>query len=199
MRLGMFGGAFDPPHQAHVALAEAALHQYQLDGLVIVPTGQAWHKSRHLTAASHRVAMTRLAFAHLPRVRIDVRETLQQGPSYTHDTLRALQQETPGSQWFLFVGSDQARAFTTWHRWQDILRLATLVVADRAEAQGDLPPLQWHNAASDRIAHLEMPRLDVSATALRQRLVEHRPTDLWLNESVQRYIQHHHLYKKIND
>ena len=195
----MFGGAFDPPHQAHVTLAEVALQQYQLDSLVIVPTGQAWHKPRRLTAGKHRVAMAELAFAHLPQARVDARETLQQGPSYTYDTLRALQQGALGAQWFLFIGADQAETFTTWHRWQDILQLTTLVVADRTGPNQTVTPLQWHNALLGHFEHLEMPRLDVSATALRQRLVEHQPTTPWLNDSVQRYIQQNRLYQTTDD
>jgi len=82
----MFGGAFDPPHLAHRALAQAAIEQLQLDVLRVLPTGQAWHKSRPLTAASHRLAMSRLAFDGLPQVRLDDREIRRAGPSYTLDT-----------------------------------------------------------------------------------------------------------------
>ena len=80
LRVGMFGGAFDPPHRAHRALAEAALHQLGLDLLLVLPTGLAWHKSRGLTAAAHRVAMCELAFAGLPHLRIDQREIRREGP-----------------------------------------------------------------------------------------------------------------------
>ena len=72
-RAGMFGGAFDPPHRAHVALARAAIAQLRLDRLFVVPTGDAWHKARTLTAAAHRLAMTRLAFAGIAQVRVDDR------------------------------------------------------------------------------------------------------------------------------
>jgi nicotinate-nucleotide adenylyltransferase len=89
-RIGILGGAFDPPHQAHVAMAEAAIAQYQLDELRIIPTGEAWHKPRHLSSAEHREAMTRLAFGQLPKVVIDCVELHRVGPSYTIDTLRTL-------------------------------------------------------------------------------------------------------------
>ena len=80
-RIGVFGGAFDPPHNAHVALAQAALEQFGLDMLYVIPTGQAWHKARVLSAPEHRLAMTRLAFAGMPRVRVDERELQRAGPS----------------------------------------------------------------------------------------------------------------------
>src|SRR5690606_20992264 len=82
-RIGLYGGAFDPPHEAHRAMAEAALAQLGLDLLLILPTGQAWHKSRPLTAAAHRLAMSRLAFSDLPHTRIDDREMRRNGPTYT--------------------------------------------------------------------------------------------------------------------
>ena len=80
-KLGVFGGAFDPPHDAHVALAEAAVQQLQLDELRIFPTGSAWHKQRDLAPAEHRVAMARIAFADVPHAVIDEREILRTGPT----------------------------------------------------------------------------------------------------------------------
>ena len=78
-RLGVYGGAFDPPHLAHTALARAAWEQLSLDALCILPTGQAWHKARELTDAEHRLAMTRLAFAEWPQARVDAREIHRAG------------------------------------------------------------------------------------------------------------------------
>ena len=97
-RIGLFGGAFDPPHYAHMALARAAVRQLGLSRLHVTPTGQAWHKSRPLTPAAQRLAMCRLAFAHEPRCVVDGRETRRDGPSYTIDTLAALQAETTRSE-----------------------------------------------------------------------------------------------------
>ena len=100
-RLGVYGGAFDPPHLAHVALARTALHQLELDELRIFPTGQAWHKARALTAAEHRLAMVQLAFGALADTVVDARELQRSGPTYTIDTLRELRAEMPQAsvQW----------------------------------------------------------------------------------------------------
>ena len=87
-RIGVFGGAFDPPHLAHMALVKTAVADLQLDELRVIPTGQAWHKPRALSPAHHRLAMAQLAFADLPNVLVDPRETQRVGPSYTVDTLR---------------------------------------------------------------------------------------------------------------
>ena len=87
-RIGVFGGAFDPPHQAHVALARAAIEQFELDSLHVIPTGQAWHKARALSTAEHRLAMTKLAFQDEAKVVIDERELQRTGPTFTIDTDR---------------------------------------------------------------------------------------------------------------
>ncbi|HYF41072.1 MAG TPA: nicotinate (nicotinamide) nucleotide adenylyltransferase, partial [Ramlibacter sp.] len=140
-RLGLFGGAFDPPHRAHVLLARTAVEQLRLDELRICPTGQAWHKARGLTPAQHRLAMCRIAFAGVPRAVLDDRELERAGPSYTVDTLRELHAEQPQAELFLVMGEDQAASFTGWREWAEIARLATLCIAQRPyEAQAQ-PPL----------------------------------------------------------
>ena len=93
-RIGVFGGAFDPPHRGHTALAQAALEHLDLDLLLVVPTGTAWHKSRPLSDAQHRLAMCALAFGDVSRAQIDDCEIVRSGPSYTVDTLQA-----PGVSW----------------------------------------------------------------------------------------------------
>ena len=135
LRIGVFGGAFDPPHLAHLALARLAVEQLQLDELLVFPTGQAWHKSRPLSAADHRLAMTRLAFADVPKAHVDDRELRREGPTYTIDTLEALQVQAPNCALFLVIGSDQAEALSRWHRWTAILKIATICVAVRAQQE----------------------------------------------------------------
>jgi nicotinate-nucleotide adenylyltransferase len=192
-RLGVFGGAFDPPHIAHVALAQHAIAQFDLQQLRVIPTGDAWHKDHTLTASPHRLAMTRLAFETIPHVWVDDREINRAGATYTYDTLLELKTEHPDDDLFLFIGADQANAFKTWHRWQDILKLATLVVAQRGGAA------QWHNAVSPDVQRLDMPSLKVSATDIRAHYAEHAvaqpPFSNWLPTSVQHYIEQHSLYR----
>ena len=198
-RLGMFGGSFDPPHIAHVALAQHAIEQFQLDELRIMPTGDAWHKSRNLTPSPHRLAMTRLAFADLQQAVVDTREIDRSGATYTLDTLHELLTEVPDAQLYLFIGADQAHAFKTWHRWQDILELATVVVAQRPlNGQGGTAS-QWHNAVSPDVQRLDMPSLNVSATEIRAHFAQGshpaNPMSAWLPAAVQHYIEQHSLYQ----
>jgi nicotinate-nucleotide adenylyltransferase len=204
-RIGVFGGAFDPPHWAHRALAETALHQLRLDRLHILPTGQAWHKSRGLSPAEHRIAMCEAAFGDLPGVCIDTREIERAGPSYTADTLRELAQAYPAAQRFLVLGADQLLAFQTWSRWQEVLALATLAVADRpvhlsAQAEGAALPV---GAAPEAVGlpfeRLHMPLHPTSSTAIRTLLHSpsrrRPPLHVLVPEGVARYISQHHLYE----
>ena len=127
-RLGVFGGSFDPPHAAHQAMAQAALAQLHLDRLLVVPTGQAYHKARSLSPAAHRLAMCEAVWGGTPRVQIDPRETQRERPSYTVETLTELRAQWPGAQIFLLMGADQWSAFTTWKDWRRILDMSTVVL-----------------------------------------------------------------------
>mgnify|MGYP003945632081 FL=1 len=131
---GLYGGAFDPPHLGHVAMAQAFIAQCALDRLFIVPTGQAWHKPSRLSTPAHRLAMSELAFADLDRATVTDIELALDGPSYTIDTLTRLGLQYPDVRWSLLIGQDQWAAFQTWHRWSDIANRVTIVVADRVHA-----------------------------------------------------------------
>ncbi len=202
-RIGILGGAFDPPHNAHVAMAQAALQQLQLDHLLVLPTGQAWHKSRSLSPAAQRVAMTELAFASMARVQVDARETLREGPTYSIDTLQALRHEHPGAEFFLIIGQDQAERFATWHRAAEIAAGATICVAARALSTGVpgllTPQIVLQNgplsAPNPAQIGLQLPWLPVSATEIRQRVAKGQNVAHLVPEAVARYIEHHSLYK----
>lgn len=202
-RIGVFGGAFDPPHCAHLALARAAIKQLQLDELKIIPTGFAWHKDRPLSAAEHRLEMTQLAFSGVDRVSIDEREIKRGGHSYTIDTLEALQAEDPDSSFFLLIGGDQLAAFTRWHRWQDILSRATVCVAERPLQASAPADTLAQTPALRQCIHLQLPAMTVSATAIRQLMATHTGSkntsqpDLagLVPDAVARYISLHGLYQ----
>ncbi|PUE41367.1 nicotinate (nicotinamide) nucleotide adenylyltransferase [Limnohabitans sp. Bal53] len=202
-RLGVFGGAFDPPHLAHVALVEAAVAQLQLDQVRVFPTGQAWHKPRNLSDAEHRLAMTRLAFAHVPQVVVDEREILRTGPSYTVDTLKELQTEYPQAQLYLLLGDDQRRSLPAWHQIDEIGRIAIICAAGRDmavrawnEESGvapTTPPLS--DTLQARIRTLDMPLMPHSATDIRVLAATEQALTGLVSPAVERYIHEHHLYR----
>jgi nicotinate-nucleotide adenylyltransferase len=197
-RIGIFGGAFDPPHLAHVALARAAVAQLQLDALHIVPTGVAWHKARALSAPEHRLAMSRLAFDGLERVVVDERELNRAGPSFTIDTLEALQVENPGAQLYLVIGHDQFAALKSWHRWQALIDIAIICIADRADPARAEAQFDPQIALPRPIIPLQLPLMPISATDIRRQVALGGMTPQVLArlvpEPVARYIERHKLY-----
>jgi nicotinate-nucleotide adenylyltransferase len=192
----VYGGAFDPPHLAHHSLAQSAIAQLKLDQLIVLPTGRAWHKPRELTSAEHRVTMARIAFADLPCVQVDARETQRSGLTYTIDTLGELLVERPSAELFLCMGADQFSAFDTWHRWQDIAQIATICIASRDSSADLKPPSAPTNLAlaACKMVIIDMPNMPVSATQIRQRVRQGLGIDDLVNPDVARYIAQYGLY-----
>jgi nicotinate-nucleotide adenylyltransferase len=198
-RIGVFGGAFDPPHNAHLALAKTALVELELDALHVIPTGQAWHKPRNLSAPEQRLDMARLAFGDMPRVLVDDREIKRAGPTFTIDTLQALQAENPGAQLYLMMGADQFSAFRQWHQWQEILQIAIICIAARLRFDGSEGQFDSLNQPEMRLLTLQMPEMAVSATQIRQLIAgglgENGGLANLLPSAVASYIAQHLLYK----
>lgn len=203
-RIGIFGGSFDPPHQAHTAIAKAAIAQLQLNQLIVVPTGFAWYKERILTPSVHRLAMCELAFGSIASVVIDPRETQKMGASYTIDTVQALSADHPRGQFFLILGADQAFEFINWHNWQAIIGLVRLAIVERAPDDNEqvvpTTPMWQQRFSSNGITdfvRLRMPAMAISATQIRSRIAEGRPIGQ-LSPAVVSYIQHHQLYRGLS-
>jgi nicotinate-nucleotide adenylyltransferase len=191
MRIGVFGGTFDPPHNAHVALARAALDEFQLDALHWIPAGQPWQKARTVTDAVHREAMVRAAIVGEPRFMLDRIEIERQGASYTLDTVNALRASSPDAQLFLIIGADQYAGLHTWRGWQELLGLVTLAVANRP---GPMPAV---NPEVLRTTHrvVPLPMLDISATDIRSRVASGQSIDSLVPPAVARYIEINALYR----
>jgi nicotinate-nucleotide adenylyltransferase len=187
-RIGMYGGAFDPPHNAHVALAKAAVEQLGLDALHVIPTGHAWHKTQQLTLGFHRLEMAERAFGGIPNVVVDQREVMRTGPTYSLDTLRELQAENPDAQLYLVMGADQAVALPTWSHFAEIAKLAIICVAERANTTGNISYISTLNSLNCRAIHIELPIMPESATDVRDLVLHHKPVNHLLPSSVVAYI-----------
>jgi len=190
-RVGLFGGTFDPVHNAHVALAHAALTALTLDEVRWVPTGQPWQKDRHITAAEDREAMVRLAIAEEPRFVLDRIEIERQGPSYTLDTVRALRAAWPGVDWVLIIGQDQYAGLHTWRDWPQLLSLVTLAVANRP----GVAVAPHAEVAAHPHRAVPLPMLDISATDIRARVAAGGDITQLVPPPVARYIETHRLYR----
>jgi len=190
-RIGLFGGTFDPPHNAHVALATLALRELALDELRWIPAGRPWQKSRVISAAAHREAMVRLAMGDEPRFALERCELEREGPSYTLDTVRALREREPQAQWFLLIGHDQYAGLHTWRGWRDLLGMVALAVANRP---GQRPE---PDAEVRAFAHhaVPLPMMAIASTDIRARVAAGEDIAELVPESVARYIDRHHLYR----
>lgn len=199
-RIGMLGGTFDPPHLAHLALAEAARDQLHLDRVVFVPAGDPWRKRDHdVSPAEARLAMLRAAVEPLPWATISTVEIDRSGPSYTADTLTEL--VMPGEQWWFIVGADALADMSHWHEPERIIDLARLAVAARA---GDRPELDdalrgAMPGIEDRIDFIEMAPMRVSSTDIRQRIREGRHTEGSLPSGVRIVAETLRLYRQAAD
>jgi len=188
--VGLFGGSFDPPHRAHVALATLALDELGLDELRWIPAGRPWQKTRAMTPAVHREAMVRLAMGAEPRFVLERCELERSGPSYTLETVRELGARDPQASWFLLIGQDQYAGLHTWQGWRELLGLVTLAVANRP---GPLQP-----PAADVLAFphraVPLPMMDIASTTVRARVAAGLPIAELVPAGVARYIEEHHLY-----
>lgn len=190
-RIGLFGGTFDPPHNAHVALAHAALDELRLDQLRWIPAGQPWQKTRTISTAAQREAMVRAAIAGEPRFVLDRIELERSGPSYTLDTVHELRAREPQAQLILVIGADQYAGLHTWRGWQELLALVTLAVANRP---GAMPPIDPQVL---RFSHrvVPLPMLDISASDIRARVARGQAIDHLVPAAVAGYIETHGLYR----
>jgi nicotinate-nucleotide adenylyltransferase len=192
MRIGVFGGSFNPVHIGHLIAAECCREQARLDRVVFVPAAIPPHKQdRRLASAEHRVAMVQAAIAHEPRFVLDRIEVDRSGDSFTLDTVRALAAAHPGTQWFLLIGQDQYTGLHTWRDWRTLLGLVVLAVANRP---GDA---RTAHAEVQAFPHrmVPLPMLDISSTDIRRRVGAGRDISPLVPPGVARYIETHGLYQ----
>jgi len=201
-RLLIFGGAFDPPHVAHVALPPLVARRLGCGRILYVPAAISPFKTETAaTPAAHRLAMLRLALDRVPDAEISSIELDRPGPSYTVDTLEALREQLePDAELHLLIGSDQALVFEKWKRWGRILELATPAVMVRPplDEAGYRRRLDETYPAEQARRWLEwtadVPYMDVCATGLRRCLTGGGDVRGLLQPAVLAYIREHGLY-----
>lgn len=194
MRVGLLGGSFDPVHHAHLLLAQAALKHLELDQVQLIPAGQPWQRPALGASPEHRLNMLHLATKGLDNIEINPIEIHRTGPTYTIETLEALE---PNHEYFWILGSDQLANFCTWRSWQDIAQRVKLAVAQRPGSVLT-PPLalsQWLQSQNRTLLVIPFEPQDVSATAIRQRLALQQSARDLLPEVVEQYIYEHGLYR----
>lgn len=169
MRIGIFGGSFNPPHEGHLKLATEALSELNLDRVVFVPSGQnPLKKAKGLLPASERLARLKKMMHGRPRFSIDDRELKRSGPSFTVDTLREFQKEFgERAQLYFLAGADTLKDFKCWKSPAEILRLCRFAVFSR-------PGVSLKNAPTGMI-QVPMDAVDISSTQIRKRAPHRTP------------------------
>ncbi|MGO1838911.1 MAG: nicotinate-nucleotide adenylyltransferase [Candidatus Microbacterium stercoravium] len=188
-RIGVMGGTFDPIHHGHLVAASEAATSFDLDEVIFVPTGQPWHKP-DVSAAQERYEMTVIATASNPDFtvsRVDIDRT---GATYTVDTLRDLQRERPGAEFFFITGADAIAQIVGWRDHDELWELAHFVAVSRPGHTLDIDDLP-----SDRVSRLEIPALAISSTDCRERVERGLPVWYLVPDGVVQYIAKHHLYR----
>ncbi|MEZ6127130.1 MAG: nicotinate-nucleotide adenylyltransferase [Planctomycetaceae bacterium] len=203
MRLGIFGGTFDPVHFGHLLLAETCREQLNLDEVRFVPAGVPPHKQQHRISDGHcRADMLQLAISGYPEYVVDRREIRRQGPSFTVDTLTELAEEFSGAELFFLMGADSLRDVPGWRDPKRICELAVIVAVNRP---GIATPTaqQVHDwvgsELADRIHVLSMPGADLSATELRKRAAAGKNLRFMTPRAVEAFIVQHNVYQPQSD
>jgi nicotinate-nucleotide adenylyltransferase len=201
MRLGLFGGSFDPVHYGHLLLAEACREQCRLDELWFVPAAVPPHKQdRPLTAAKHRVEMLKLAIGGHEAFSVSTLEIDRGGVSYTVSTLDAIHAERPEAALFFPMGADSLADLPTWREPRRICELAIPIVVRRAGSpEPDLSGLASLVTPERLIAiekaQLDMPVIELSSTDIRQRVAAGRSIRFRTPRAVEKYIETQGLYR----
>ena len=189
MRVGLFGGTFDPPHLGHLVTAVNVRYVLKLDLVVLMVANDPWqkHGTREVASALDRLAMVQAAISGVDGLIAGDDEITRGGPSYTADTLAALHERYLGAELFTIVGDDAAAKFGSWQRANEIAKLSTLVVVDRPGSPL-MPPSEfdWHR--------VEVPRLEVSSSDLRARFIDGRPLEYLVSDAVLQVIAARNLY-----
>jgi nicotinate-nucleotide adenylyltransferase len=190
VRIGIFGGTFDPIHTAHLEVAEAVRERLGLDRMLLMVANQPWQKvgARPITPAEDRFAMVEAAVAGWPGLEPSRMEIDRGGPSYTIDTVRQLLGEEPGAEVTVVVGSDVVGGLTTWKDEVALREAVTLAVVGRPGVDPVAPPPGW------RTVQVPVAPFDVSSTELRRRLEARLPVEGWVPEPVIRCIARRGLY-----
>ena len=190
-RIGVFGGTFDPPHVGHLVTAVNVRHDLHLDRLLLVVANEPWQKlgSRPITSATDRLAMVEAAVAGVAGREACALEIERGGHSYTADTLAELAAANPGAELFLVLGADAATGLPTWERVDEVRARASLVIVDRPGEPPPVVPDGWD------WTHVEVPRLEVSSTDLRDRVADGRPLDYLLPRDVVACVRERQLYR----
>ncbi len=189
LRLGIYGGTFDPVHLGHLILARDALEQFKLDAVLFVPAARSPFKAaRPLAPDARRLGMLKLALKSEPRFWLSRCDLDRPAPSYAIDTAQEIGEAFPRARLFWLIGADQLEGLDRWHRAAELRQLVTFALLPRGKAPADI--------VLPGVLSLPRPRqIDISATEIRHRVKSRLPIDHLVPSSIAAYIHRHGLYR----
>jgi nicotinate-nucleotide adenylyltransferase len=207
--IGLLGGTFDPVHIAHLELAKNILNDFSLNELRLIPSFIPPHKQQPIASAEHRYQMLKLAAQGLNKIKVDNREILRKGTSYSIDTVTAIRNEISNTEPLAFImGCDAFNQLNTWKNWQDLLGISHLIIVNRPDYP--LSKEDWmsellakhliysskelHSKPAGCIFFHQLEPVKVSATEIREQLAKNPATLSELNPAVLAYIKFNQLY-----
>ena len=198
MRVGVLGGAFNPPHTGHMVLAQEALVQLELERVLLMPMGEAPHREIADDPGKEvRYALCEAAVSGDERMEVSRIEVDREGPSYTVDTLEALAAERPDDEFVWILGGDQAAKLRSWRQPDRVLELATIAATERgAWRRAGIFVEASHLRNSGRLVFFEMPPVGVSSTMIRRRVARGQPVRYLVPDAVAAAIDERELYRK---
>ena len=196
IKTGIFGGAFNPPHNGHINLAKEAIEQLKLRKLLVIPTFESPHKATQLASFEERAEMCRRAFSGISdKCEVEICEIERElgGVSYTINTLRALKKRYEDARFFLLIGGDMLFTFTEWFKYESILKECEVCAAARG---GDsFSEMLEYATEIGHIKVLPTNVVDISSTEIREKIQKGEDASEWITEDVRGYIEEKGLYR----
>lgn len=188
MKIGIYGGSFDPPHYGHRNIAEFIIRELNLDKLLIIPVGKGSYGKETITPAKCRLEMSKLAFEKIDKVEVSSIEIDSNELCYTIDTLNnIIKKYGKGNEYFEIIGEDSANYFDKWKEYKKILELSTVVVLKR---KGYINVVE-----SSKIKILDNPYFNISSTEIKNKIKNNEDISEYVGKEIDEYIKNKNLYK----
>ena len=204
-RIALFGGSFNPVHNGHVNLVKETAEKNGIDRVYVIPTFISPFKKASagfVADGKDRLEMCRLAFAKLPYVTVSGWELSQSEVSYSVNTVEHFSKEFPEDELFFIMGSDMLLSFDKWHKWQDILKMCTVIAASREDGGSDIERLREKAAQLSRFGKVivtEISAFGLSSSEIREKIIKNCDLSCYMDKNVVEYIEENRIYERIKD
>jgi len=202
MRIGIFGGTFDPPHIGHLILASEAIDQLKLDKVMWLVTADPPHKQdQFISPITDRISLVRAALKGNPSFEISRVEIDRPGPHYALDTVKILKEQYPEAEWIYLIGADSLRDLPTWHKPDELIdQIDGLGVMRRHDIELDMHELDARFAnLAKKLKFIDTPLVEISSSQIRERAAQGRPYRYFVPNDVYEFIEKRQLYRNLND